>query len=593
MRRPARVPAAVLALTALALLTRFVGLGARPFHWGEARVGYWILRSLETGVYEYRPVAGGPFLYLVDRVVFGVLGDSDLLARSVVALVGGLLPLAALLFHDPGGVRRRRVDGGEERGGDAGADDAGEATAARRTAAGGTTVRDGAVESRLVDWRVGLSGAETVSLALILAVAPPLLYYSRFLRGDVPLAAFGLVAVGLCVRAGRTGSRRSLYAAGAAAGLALTTSALAVAMLACWLVAAVLAFDEGRVRRESSATLVGRAGSVVDFVRDRATPVARAALVSLGVVVCFFAPRGGEDSLYDPASIPDALYRATFGAGEAFFAVFVSGRQFNGHALLPYVEGLVGVLVATALPLLVLGLYGFLRERYVGPTRPLVAFAAYWAGVGVLFFAGATEANAPWVAVHVVVPLAIPAAVGLASFADWGRGALESGEAVPVAVTLLLVLAGGIHLGAVVAGDVYAPPDRDSRLAQYAQPTDSLRPAVENATAAIEGNEGVDVLYVGEPYVAGVETGFDSPPVPPGERETFSARLPLSWYFERADAETSSVARPEAIPRNPPPVVVSNSSLRTDVRERLGDGYRAYEVDLGLYDRTVVIFVAR
>lgn len=560
MRRPSRVTAAVLVVTAVALLTRFVGLGARPFHWDEARVGYWTLRSLETGVYEYRPVAGAPFVYLATRFVFGLVGASDATARAVVALVGGLLPAAALLYHDPG----RSTD-----------------RTAQETADHG--------------WRVGLNGTETVSLALLLTVAPPLLYYSRFLRGDLPLAAFGLVAFGCFVRARRTGSRRSLYAGAVAVGLALSSSALAVAMVACWLVATVLSFDEARVERVDASILRSRARRVGSGVADRATPLARSLFVTLAVVVFFFAPRGGPAGLYDPATLPAALYQGSFGAVEKFVGVFVLGRHnppyhTNGHALVPYVEGIVSALLVTALPIVALALYGFLRERYSGRSRPMVTFAAYWGGVGVLFFAGATEVNAPWVAVHVLAPLCIPAAVGLASFVDFGRGAISGTDAVPVAVAVLLVLAGGVHIGAVV-DDAYAAPGPDSELSQYAQSGTDLRPAMENATVAIEGNEGVDVLYVGAAYDVGDESSLRRPPVPESERAAFSGRLPLSWYFERAGARTESIAQPEGLGEDPPPVVITSTGLQGDVSQRLGGDYRIYEVELGLYDRTVVMFV--
>lgn len=572
MRRPSRVTGAVLALAVLALLARFVGLGARPFHWDEARVGYWTLRSLETGVYEYRPIAGGPFLYLVDRVVFSLVGASDFAARAVVALVGGLLPLAALLFYDPKWSRRVAAPDDVDR-----TDDRAPA-----------------------NWRVGLTGTETVSLALLLAVAPPLLYYSRFLRGDLPLAAFGLVALGCFTRAHRTEKRGWFYAGVVAVGLALTTSALVFAMLACWLVAVALSFDEGRVRRHASKRIRARTRRIGEGVVDRATLFARGLFVLLGVVVVFFAPRGGDASIYDLSTVPAALERATIGSVQGFYSVYVLGRHappshFNDHPLLPYVEGLVGTLVATALPVVVLALYGFLRDRYSGRPRPVVAFAAYWGGIGLIFFAGATEVNAPWVAIHVLAPLTIPAAVGLASFVDFGRGAVASERAVPVALTILLLAAGGIHVGAVLAGDVYAAPHPDSELAQYAQPSADLRPAMANATAAIEGNQkrGIDVLYVGERFDVGDESSLRQPPVPPGDRKAFSNRLPLAWYFERAGAETASVGRPEGLTDTPPPVVVTTPAYGSDVTNRLGDGYARYEFHLGLYESDVVVFVAR
>src|SRR6056297_2220217 len=93
---------AVLAITALALAVRLVGLGVRIFHWDEGRVAYWILRYHESGQFAYRPIVHGPFLFIVNDWVFSIpfLGASDFSARLIVALVGGLLPLSAWLLRD-------------------------------------------------------------------------------------------------------------------------------------------------------------------------------------------------------------------------------------------------------------------------------------------------------------------------------------------------------------------------------------------------------------------------------------------------------------------------------------------------------------
>lgn len=142
-----RVLLAVLAVTAVALLARVVLLGDRFAHWDEGRVAYWTLRYVETGTFRYQPILHGPFLQQVNRLVFGTLGATDATMRLVVALVGTLLPLSALPLRD-----------------------------------------------RLRD-------REVVALALLFAFDPTFLYYSRFMRADVPTAAFGFLAFGLLVRA--------------------------------------------------------------------------------------------------------------------------------------------------------------------------------------------------------------------------------------------------------------------------------------------------------------------------------------------------------------------------------------------------------
>ena len=149
-RRPV---AAVLTLTALALLLRLVALGDRTVHWDEARVAYWTLRYVRGAGFAYRPIIHGPFVPLVVAPLFERFGPTAFAARLPVAIIGGLAPLSALLFRQPG-------------------ESAGVAT------------------DRLP--RLGLSDAETVVLAALLAGTPSLVYYSRFMRSDVPLAVFAV-----------------------------------------------------------------------------------------------------------------------------------------------------------------------------------------------------------------------------------------------------------------------------------------------------------------------------------------------------------------------------------------------------------------
>jgi len=164
-----RVLAAILAVTAAGLVARLFALGHRVAQWDEGRVAYWTLRYEATGLWHYRPIVHGPFLFHVDARVFSLFGANDFTLRLVVAIVGGLLPLAAWLFRE-----------------------------------------------RLRD-------SETVALSLLLAFNPFLLYYSRFFRNDVLVATFMLLGVGLFVRAVDAGDHRYLYAAVAVVALGFTT----------------------------------------------------------------------------------------------------------------------------------------------------------------------------------------------------------------------------------------------------------------------------------------------------------------------------------------------------------------------------------
>ncbi len=578
MGRPDRVTLTVLAVSLLALLARLAGLGARPFHWDEARVGYWTLRSLAVGGYEYRPVAGGPFLYVIGRWLFSVFGAGDAIARALVALVGGLLPLSALQF------RTDALEPMPERGPE-GPESVAD-TNPTQNPAGGTAVNRSPL---------GLDGVETVTFATILGFAPPLLYYSRVFRGDLPLAALGLVAFGFLHRARARGSRRALYAGAAAVGLSLTTSAFAVAMVACWLVAAFLVFDEGRIRGDPAGVILSRARRVGRNLTAWTRPILRATFLTVGVVLFFYVPRGVVTPSR-PATLLSALSAGSVGAVNRFLAVLVLGRHappthLNDHALLPFVEGNAVTLLTTALPVVALALWGVLRERYGGRSRPAVSFCAYWAGLGLLVFPAAAEVNEPWVAVHTLVPMALPAAVGLATLWRYARSSLTDGDAVRVATALLLLTATGVHAGTVVADEVYRPPEAGDDLPGYAQPGAGLGPAMDAATTAIAATDGLDVLYVGERFLVTDESVLARPPVPETARDAFASRLPLAWYFEQAGATTASVATAEGVPAAAPPVVVTTPRHATELSDRLSD-HRRYRTDLALTDRTVVVYVA-
>jgi uncharacterized protein (TIGR03663 family) len=537
-----RVALAVLALAVAALAARLVGLGARPFHWDEARVGYWTLRFLDAGTFEYRPVAGGPFLYVVDRTVLALVGATDAAARAAVAVVGGLAPLVALLF-------RRAPDA------------------------------DGVARYRLGD-------AETVALAALLAVSPVLLYYGRFLRGDVPLAVFSLLAVGCAVRVldGDAPHYRSLGAA--ALALAVASSGFVVGYVGCWLTAASLTVDQRR--------LVGKGASArgaLERAAGRLCGSPRSALGALGVFlavhVFFYAPRVGG-SIRPSLSTVGA---AVLGAARKFYGVRVVGRRQGGeHELLPYLSAHAETLLAASGVVLALALVGFLVDRYGrGPSRPVVAFHAYWAGASLLVVPVVAEESAAWLAVHTVAPALVPAAAAVGLLVRYGARALDRPDATAVAVAGVLGLALVGQVGVAVAGTAYGPTTTANPLVHHAQPAGDLDPLVADVSVAIEDNRGTDVLFYGPTFVPAGPDGADAdrPPV----SDTWGNRLPLSWYLERMGAETAGVRDLEGLEATAtPPVVIADASQRSTLAPRL-DGYEASTYRLSLWDREVVVFV--
>ena len=88
-------------LLALALVVRLIDLGDRPFHHDESQDAYfsWIL--LTNGDYEYDPLLHGPLRFYLTAAILAAFGDSDFTARlapalmgtAMVALAWGLRPL--------------------------------------------------------------------------------------------------------------------------------------------------------------------------------------------------------------------------------------------------------------------------------------------------------------------------------------------------------------------------------------------------------------------------------------------------------------------------------------------------------------------
>ena len=516
---------AVLLVTGFALLIRFLALGVRAVHWDEARVGYWILRTGATGDWAYRPIIHGPFLQHTTRVVLDAVGANPYTMRTVAALIGGLLPLAALLFS------------------------------------------------------TRLAADETVALAVVLAANPLLVVFSRFMRSDVVLAAFALVALGSTLRAVDTRRVRWLYAGVLALALAFTAKENALLYLLSWTGSLTLVTAWWCWRRPAGErwdALVDRLRASMAGLWDWRGHVLLSLAAAFVVLVGFYAPRSGTASgvglwnaVGDPTLWPAVVEAATVGSAEKVLDVWLAG-EMRAHSYLLYLGYYVVVLGLGAGPLVVLAAVGVVGER----RRDLLAFCGWWGLSSAVGYPFVADIFAPWLAVHVVVALAVPAAVGLAgAVRRLQRARLDGERAATVAIAGLLVLA-GVQATAVAATTSYrAAPGAFNPIAQGAQPGTDLNAAMADAVAATEGADGAQVVYVGSLAVRD-ESLNDAPPAAPAWYE----RLPLPWYTEAADLNEASVRDPRAVESgaNAPPVVVAPPRHESVLRERL-PAHRVHE----------------
>jgi uncharacterized protein (TIGR03663 family) len=125
-------------LILVALLARLYDLGDRPFHHDESQDAYFSWLFAEKGEYEYNPLLHPPLRFYLTAAVYTVFGDSDFTARLAPALMGTIAVGLPFLL-------RRQLG------------------------------------------RLAAFGA-----AVLLAFGPSFLYYSRFAREDIYLAAINL-----------------------------------------------------------------------------------------------------------------------------------------------------------------------------------------------------------------------------------------------------------------------------------------------------------------------------------------------------------------------------------------------------------------
>jgi uncharacterized protein (TIGR03663 family) len=530
---------ALLGIAVVAVGIRLYALGWRVFHWDEARVGYWTLRYLETGQWEYRAIVHGPLLFHVNEILFGLFGASDAVARGFVALVGGLLPLSAWLFRNR------------------------------------------------------LSNVEVVVLASALAVDPTLLYYGRFMRNDVLVAGFALVALGFAVRYLQRDRRWSFAAAVLALALAFGTKEIALVVLGLWGGAVLLLLDHRLfVAREEGAAWTAVAWNWV--TRTKAALASRVRLLAAGalefvvVIVLLYAPRPGlYRALGDPTQLPGVLQAATIGSARELVGVWIQGG--HEHSYVAYLVDALQTTAFVSLPLVGFAVIGFLYDRYTDESpRDLVSFAFYWGVTMYLLYPAITDISSPWSLVHSLVPLAIPAAVGLGLVIEQAIEFREQADTVGLAVVGLVLLAVVAQVGVTAVQTSYQQPQDDANpLVQYGQPGGHMQETLADVEAIAGAHEGTDVLFYGDHFAVPDESVADNPPV----SGDWLNRLPLAWYLERAGARTDSATSVEAL-QDPPPVVIARVEHYSELEPVL-DGYDANAYEITSHGTETLVFVDR
>ncbi|ELZ26846.1 dolichyl-phosphate-mannose-protein mannosyltransferase [Halosimplex carlsbadense 2-9-1] len=552
----------VLAVVAGGLLARLALLGARVAHYDEGRVAWWSNYFLETGQFEYRYIIHGPLVQHVNKFLFDALGANDFTMRLFVALVGAFLPLAALLFREH------------------------------------------------------LDGDEIVGTAFFLAFSPLLLYYSRFFRSTLIAAAFAFVAFGLLVRAYDERSVWYVYGSVAFIALAFTAKENAAVYLLVWVGASALLLDQALFRTGGDRSgfdwarerLDARTRSLGDYVADFLWHGAVAVVLFLAVTLYFYAPRSPDaaavgfwQAVTNPTLFPDLFDRTLDDVVEGYSYWFggttdAGCRQDNIiDAYLCFLGQEVHAIAQSALALTMMAVVGFLAERWGRVrSRAVVLFCAYWGFVSIIGYPLGTDIANAWIAVNALVPLAIPAGVGIALVVDRARDSVHTGSVRFGVTAFALLLIAGYMAGSAGWYVYMNDTTEDNELVQYAQPADDFRPSMAVLQDHAADHEGVDVLFVGSSYVRDSPRDGGIEPLCSSISET----LPLQWYVDAYGAEGDCIQDEETAVQQlqngevDPLVVIAPNSLEGDLAPAM-DGYDSDVYRLRHYGSETVFFSDR
>jgi uncharacterized protein (TIGR03663 family) len=453
-------------LIVAALLLRLWALGDRPPHHDESihcEFGYTVLTQ---GAYRYDPTYHGPLLFYVMAPLFAVLGASDAVGRLYPALAG--VALVAL----PLALRRR-------------------------------------LGPRTAFWG-----------AVLLAISPVTLYYSRFARNEVPVALFTAAALTLFLLVRRRGWGPIPWIGVAAAAHAISKETFYVTMPLVAFASLAVAVREG----------------VWQSVRKVFAWVHRYRYAVGTCVLWFFV-------------ICMTAYTFFFIHPEDFFFPGKAVRYWYAQHKIQRVGGpwfyhFPRLALYEFLPIAAALVWAIRRRARL---KRIELFCLAWGLAGLAMYAYLGE-KVPWLAVHQVLPFIPLAGAQLArTFSSRGRWWSQGLAVVAMLATAWSALSSSFLHPAITTSDPHA------ELIVFVQTTP------EEAKLAKLG------LALGRSH-----TGAGPVATVSGE-----ASWPLSWQWKRVPVRWSL---PE--PGMQPDLAVCDPENEGVVRQRLGPGYALRRIPL-------------
>ncbi|WP_159077044.1 flippase activity-associated protein Agl23 [Halococcoides cellulosivorans] len=587
----------VVAIAIVGLIARIVLLGARPAHFDEGRVAHWTLHFLDTGHFEYRHIIHGPFVQHVGRWVFYLFGANDFTMRLPVAIVGGLLPVGTLLYRNhlrdhevliaaiiltisPILLYYSRFMRSD------------------LLVATFMFVALGALVKLADTGRVEYFYVAAIFAGFGLASKENGILYPLTWVGGFGLILGHLVVRELLHRVETDRLSESLpsMAAGPVDAVLGGRDVRAHLLGGMRKRAVAVGRSRGEVADASIPELTVPVGEY--YAARYAGDVMLAIVVLLFVLLFMFAPRGaGMAGVNPPSDTGEYPVGDTVGFWEGVTDIpnvypgeiepmnVLPGRpqgaldgvvewkftEMIGHTtdrvISEYQEWLpaVGedraddepaftdeykdhagfflqVLGKYTWPTLAAALIGFVALRFAGRDHWVVPTMLTYAGAAsIVGYPAGMDIEAAWIATHVLVPLSIPAAIGLGTVIRAGWSAHLDHDALSVGLAVVFVLASGGYMATTGVNAAFIDPvPDDDPLVQYAQPADmEMRQGMDTMDRLVQVNDGTDVVLYGSGIVGDLDTYRYTRPLCMGRNGDGDGgwwdTLPLGWYFYYPD----------------------------------------------------------
>ncbi|MCX6340400.1 MAG: TIGR03663 family protein [Candidatus Aureabacteria bacterium] len=427
------------AIIIFTVVTRFSGLGNKPYHHDESLYATYSWYLYEGRGYKYDPMMHGPFMFYLDAALFTLFGPGDFIARSSSALFGLALVCCTMLL-------RRQLG------------------------------------------KIG-----SLVAATLFAVSPTFMYFSRFFREDIFVAFWAFLTVALFMNYSDT--RRRGYLFGTAAALAFMfcvkeNSYMFLFIFASFIVGMLL-FEKFFMRAASAPVRT-------EFLPPGAHGISLIdGLIFIGIFFGIFYIFFTSFFSNSPGFI-DGLYRKSLGywihqdkiqrIKGAFTHFCPIAIVYELPLLVIIASGIIALLKerrvsrlilivgsALAIPLMlfwhqtlssdpwdtrlhmtssmhiVFALYVFAIGltatcHYLKDGRRFPAFLAYWSWISILLYSYAGE-KVPWLLMHILIPVILWASLFLGEFIQSERfRRMTRAYSVLLAVGLLLFLQASLRL---------------------------------------------------------------------------------------------------------------------------------------------------